>query len=335
MKRERVYFYNLDGIRFIAALMVFFSHGVRQVLESASNENYYIKKTLSVLMNGGVGVTIFFVLSGFLITYLLIFEYHFKDRINLFKFYLRRILRIWPLYYMVLIFSFLIYPSLKLLFNLPGTLNSNIYYHLFFLSNFDVINMHNTGISQTEASQTISWSVSIEEQFYLFWPLIFLLPKKIWGLLILTIIVLSFYFRMLHVDEPTIIYYHTLSVIGDLGVGALIAYLISSNDRIRSTFENTTFYFQLLLIIIAILLLFFTEEISNTNWIRHLQRDLLSITFGLFIASQAFTKNLSLLTLSKYKYMTNWGKITYGIYLIHPIAILLLHVVYRRILRNR
>ncbi len=111
--KKRVYFKNLDAIRFYAALMVFFQHTFKAVFDYLPDGWLVFRKTIGFFFNGGLGVSIFFVLSGFLITYLIIEEHNFSGKINVKKFYIRRFLRIWPLYFSVVIFSFIIYPGLK------------------------------------------------------------------------------------------------------------------------------------------------------------------------------------------------------------------------------
>jgi len=98
MNNDKVYFKNLDSIRFIAALIVFLGHAIYPSYKFLPIENTYIEKFLLTISDGGTGVSIFFVLSGFLITYLLISEHEIKSTISLKKFYIRRFLRTWPLW---------------------------------------------------------------------------------------------------------------------------------------------------------------------------------------------------------------------------------------------
>ena len=103
---EKIYFKGLNGIRAIAALAVVFSH-TTGMLSMFGLSKFIFGKTIdgtSVSTSlAGFGVTIFFALSGFLITYLLLQEKKNNAIINLKHFYLRRVLRIWPLYYSYII----------------------------------------------------------------------------------------------------------------------------------------------------------------------------------------------------------------------------------------
>src|SRR5271154_1425495 len=141
MPGHKLFFKNLDSIRFIAALMVYLQHGMSQSYLYLDIKGTVWGKLLMTISSGGTGVSIFFVLSGFLITYLLIAEDETKGVISVKNFYIRRVLRIWPLFFAVIFFSFFLYPQLKALFDLNSPSGANFLYHVTFLSNFDVMNI--------------------------------------------------------------------------------------------------------------------------------------------------------------------------------------------------
>ena len=141
---------GIDGIRAIAAFLVVFYHYGFQWCP------------------GGLGVLVFFVLSGFLITWLLLKEESRFGKISLKLFYIRRSLRIFPAFYA---FWFLWIGTLVLLskkFNVPQAITSFFYVNNYYQA---IYGDPNTGLSHT-------WSLGIEEQFYLVWPLVFLLLKR-------------------------------------------------------------------------------------------------------------------------------------------------------------
>src|ERR1051326_2201548 len=109
-EKSKVYFPGLHGLRFFAAMMVVFSH-VELMKEYHGFANVY-DSSQAVYESGRLGVTLFFVLSGFLISYLLLVEKKVSGTVSIRKFYSRRILRIWPLYYLLILITFLIVPRL-------------------------------------------------------------------------------------------------------------------------------------------------------------------------------------------------------------------------------
>jgi len=327
MGNKTIYFKNLDTIRFIAALMVFLGHAVSPSYQYLPIKNSIWEKLLFAISNGGTGVSIFFVLSGFLITYLLINEYEFANKISLRNFYIRRILRIWPLYFLIIVFSFVIYPTMKSLIGLNNPIGSNMLYHLVFLSNFDVINIEKNCFGSDAMSQNITWSVSIEEQFYLFWPLIFVLfPRKLWLYLIVFVILASLLFRVLNSNDEIILYFHTFSVLLDLGIGGLLAFLIKSNEKIKRFFEGSGTFVHISFFMISFILIFWSDFLFSFNYGSAVGRFFISTSFALIISAQAMTKMESKLSLSNVTIASNLGKYTYGIYLIHPIAMTLVDV---------
>src|SRR5262249_9751887 len=97
-------------LRFFAAMSVVFFHlGITEIY-GKSRKNFFLSW---IFLDGGDAVTLFFVLSGFLITYLLLAELKKLGTIQVRKFYVRRILRIWPLYYFMVIMGFTFFPWLQ------------------------------------------------------------------------------------------------------------------------------------------------------------------------------------------------------------------------------
>lgn len=330
MSNDKLYFKNLDSIRFIAALMVYLAHGVAPTFYYLPIKDTFLEKLLNTISSGTMGVSIFFVLSGFLITYILISEYELNLKISIKNFYIRRILRIWPLYFLVVTFSFLIYPFLKSLMGINNPLGSNIYYHLTFLSNFDVINISKFCSGTDAMSQNITWSVSIEEQFYLFWPLIFVfIPKRFWIYSVLIVIAGSLLFRLINYNDAFVLHFHSLSVLLDLGIGGFMAYLIKVYCKFRRFFENISTIGHLFLFIFSFCLALWCTSIFSFKYGDAIGRFFISISFALIISAQAISKKESKLNLRNLSFANKWGKYTYGIYLIHPIAITIVDVLFR------
>ena len=107
---SKLYFKNLHGFRFFAAALVILSH-IELFKKRAGLANLW--DTPFFFEAGSAGVDFFFVLSGFLITSLLLKEMDETGKVDLKKFYLRRVLRIWPLYYLVLLLCYFVIPEIQ------------------------------------------------------------------------------------------------------------------------------------------------------------------------------------------------------------------------------
>lgn len=164
--QDRVYFPGLNGIRFIAAYAVIIHH-VEQTKYWANLPNVWGTNVVIDSL-GHRGVALFFTLSGFLITYLLMAEIKKTQTVNVYKFYVRRSLRIWPLYYFITLFTFFVLPHVVTLPGISGDLSTGFYVKLFlYLILIPNIarQMYPSVLGSNQA-----WSVGIEEQFYAFWP---------------------------------------------------------------------------------------------------------------------------------------------------------------------
>ncbi|MDG1475769.1 MAG: acyltransferase, partial [Vicingaceae bacterium] len=163
MRKNTTKIAGLDSLRFFAFLSIFIFHSTE------------------LLPKGYLGVDFFFVLSSFLLTYLVFIELQQTNSFSRKKFFIRRSLRIFPLYFLVVIFSLIILP---LLTNTNITLPNNKYLYWLFLSNYD--------FSDSIFALKFLWSIAVEEQFYLIFILFgFLFRKHFWvfiGILISTYI---------------------------------------------------------------------------------------------------------------------------------------------------
>ena len=316
---KKLYFENLDGLRFLCFLSVFFYHSFYTQYDSILYSPWYqfIKK--DVFGNGNLGVNFFFVLSGFLITFLLLEEKKMNGQINLKNFWIRRILRIWPLYFICVFFGFFIFPILKSAFGQTPNETASIWYYLTFINNFDMINK---GLPDASILGAL-WSVAIEEQFYLIWPIIlFLLPIKQHYIAFSIIILSSLIFRAFN-DNVFIQEIHTLSCIGDMAIGAFGAWLIQTNNNFKSTFVNLPRN-KIFFIYLAFALFYFFRLylLHSINLIRVFERSIIAVIILFIILEQTYS-NKSFFKLSNFKTLSKLGTISYGLYCLHFVSILI------------
>jgi peptidoglycan/LPS O-acetylase OafA/YrhL len=167
---NRIFFPGLYGIRTLAALSVVLNH-----IEFYKNQ-FRIPKQDFVLttfaLKGSDAITLFFVLSGFLITYLLLAEWQRTETISVRKFYMRRFLRIWPLYYLLIFVGFVLIPVIVHLIGWQGYYTPiypdfwpQLWPYLLFVPNIAGFVGANLVVGLEQM-----WTIGIEEQFYLIWP---------------------------------------------------------------------------------------------------------------------------------------------------------------------
>jgi peptidoglycan/LPS O-acetylase OafA/YrhL len=324
---------NLESLRFLAFLVVFINHIVACLGHKTNNTMVNTIKT-DYLLNGDLGVNFFFVLSGFLITYLLLEEKKRNDKINIPNFYFRRVLRIWPLYFLVLIIGLGIIP--KWMNDLPNgfpiltdTSVLNKQWYVFFLGNFDYVK---NGISN--AIVGILWSVSIEEQFYLIWPLLLsVIPMKHLTKVLILLILCSTAYRLFGSSGRTLnlmLKYHTFSCLSDLCIGALFANAAFKTDY--HVFKNMNRYLIFFFYAIGITLLIFRTSIYKleisyqpqhpTHYLKAVMPVFYSLFFAFIIVEQVFSKN-SLFKIGVIPLLPALGKISYGLYCFHMICMLI------------
>ena len=170
---KKIYLKGLNSYRAIAALIVIVGH--TEMFKQEYGFENFLNLDFFKFTGQHTAVILFFALSGFLITILLLKEREDCNRINLKKFYLRRIFRVWPLFYLVLILSLI-------LLNYSPSISTTVLCFTIFPNV-----AHALKIGWTASPQV--WSIGVEEQFYLGWPWLFKIKKHL-----LTVFVFLFFF---------------------------------------------------------------------------------------------------------------------------------------------
>lgn len=321
------WFYNFDGLRFFAALLVVITHS-----ESLKKDfNLPSLYQTSFFTNAGpIAVTFFFVLSGFLIAWLLMQEQLLqateKRKIRLQAFYTKRILRIWPLYYTVVLLTFFVFPHIALL-QYPGFGKS------FLTENFNAFELYVSflpNLSYHEYGNVLYlgqvWSLGVEEFFYLFFPLglYFLSPGNNLKFFIvlaagsIAITVASkFWCSINDINLPLPCIYISRYRIYAFASGALSAYGYMHLHNKHIIYKNM----QLVKIITQALLIVTAAVLLSGITFSSLTHPVYAFVFAvlLLLLTVSNTKIASL----NHRYIIYLGKISYGIYMLHPLAIII------------
>jgi peptidoglycan/LPS O-acetylase OafA/YrhL len=301
---------GLNGLRAIAAMGVVVSHitlglgyfGLNPGLFGKDKEGQPIG-----LLLAGFGVSIFFALSGFLITYLLLREKEVAP-INIRKFYIRRALRIWPLYYLYLIICLLVAWWTSAPYN-----HTSILFYVFLSANIPFL------LGQMVPFVGHYWSLGVEEQFYLFWPWVVKVKNnRLLQLAIgacLGLIGLKLAARIFNIHVGTVNLYDIVHVtrfhcmlIG--GIGAMLYY---KGYRLFIAF-CTNIAVQViswLVILLVVINKFHTASIIDN--------EIISCVTVFLILGQVTGRN-RIINLNN-RVCNFLGKISYGLYVIHPIII--------------
>lgn len=303
------HFHTFDALRFFSFLLVFLLH-------LPKTDNPYID---FFLKSGGIGVSFFFVLSGFLITYILLYEKKKTNSISLKNFFARRILRIWPLFYAMIFFAFISQYGLDV-FNIPHThegYTPNWIASIFFAENYK---MMQTGSFPDGAPLRVMWSLCIEEHFYVLWGIaLYLTPSNKTPYLILTSIVVAnltrfiyTYFNIAHID--------VFSHFDYFAYGAIPAYLFMSGKKHMRQVEKIPLYVKYLVFLITLISVFVIPSL-HFYFLDYLSPSILGILFSLTIL---FTLGNNSIHIKDDWWFSKLGKYTYGLYLFHTIIILFL-----------
>lgn len=295
--KDKIFLPGLNGIRAIAALSVILAHA-EKFTASINTKNYFGNF-------GGYGVTIFFTLSGFLITYLMLKEIEKETFVDIKKFYIRRILRIWPLYFF---YFFIVLIIMKF------QVSYNILYYVFFIPNVPFGIQLATGSLATIPLLLPYWSIGVEEQFYLIWPWIIKFSKNIKRTLILFCVgyfLLKVALTIVHapIVLQAILYNTRFSC---LSLGAIGAYLFYEKNNYILMLNNKWIELSSW----AILALFFTDYIRIFSIINH---EIISVLSVIIIFNQINNPN-PLISLEN-KIFDYLGKISFGLYVYNLIAI--------------
>ncbi|MCW5314774.1 acyltransferase family protein [Nostoc sp. KVJ3] len=302
---SKFYIPSLDGLRTVAFLIVFLAH----------------TQVAKLMFLGKFGVTIFFFLSGYLITTNLRREYDRYQTIDFKLFYTRRILRIWPSFYLVLFLG----TGLTLLGFIHGKINLSAflsqclhYYNYYYI-------FYPNGITPGSG---VYWSLAVEEHFYLLFPLLYVALRKlrvtrrrqmliIWGLCLVVLV-----WRCLQVyafgTSTDSMHYATDTRADSILFGCALA--VNNNPMLDEQHYSKKIW-NYFLLPIGIILLIFSFLYRSPEFQKTFCYTIQGIgLYPIFITAIRFP-NSGLFSLLNLKWMRFLGALSYSLYLVHHIVI--------------
>ena len=313
------YFPVLDCLRFLASMCVFLAHSV--VFFQPPGARLYFGNFIEDA--GYFGVVFFYTLSGFLITYLLMKEKKSTGTIAIKNFYMRRALRIWPLYYGIVFLSFFVFPYL-----IPGhsagamgNWKGSFLLYLLFLPNIAVF----TGFSPDTCFHT--YTIGYEEQFYIFWPLVIRKAGRYFGYGLAGLFFLPLILEVIHLwiiahglpVAPRIAYLirSVLSFINYSNMPAFIAggmaafLYLEGREKLLKVVGKKIWGYLLTAVILGLMYFTIPGRLGYVNGV--------SVIFA-FLILHAALSNAGGGRISSV--LARGGKISYGIYIYHPVVLI-------------
>jgi len=319
--QNRVYLPGLNALRFFAAFLVIIAHVELLKGHVGYVDNIAIMERFNL---GGLGVYFFFVLSGFLITFLLIHEKDKTGSINIKAFYIRRLLRIWPLYYLITFLAFFILPNIEFLHVtwLQQFFEENYSLNLLFF----ILMLPNLALAMFSAVPHAGhlWSIGVEEQFYLLWPvlfnkaknlkkLLFLVLGFILGLKVLVIVLLKF--GIVDLSENFIVFkeFLAMSKFECMAIGGFGAYWVKMDVKSVLNIIYHPVSFIMSLALLPFMNYFCPESLQDAIHLPY------SVAFVIIILNiSCNSKSIIKLENRIFNFL---GKISYGIYMYHMIVV--------------
>jgi peptidoglycan/LPS O-acetylase OafA/YrhL len=287
---------QLDAVRGIAVLIVL-----------AHNLHGFSSAPMSLVTSyGWMGVDLFFVLSGFLITGILLdsksSEHYFRN------FYARRCLRIWPLYYSVLILMFVVLPLVRPQDTVELFERSSPWWsYPLFLQNFLV-----AAPALAVGPLGVSWSLAVEELFYLVWPFfVRIVSTERLQVIAWAVLLASPWLRLYFLTRDWIIYSNPFCRLDGMMAGALLAIAVRKSGFAPARVLKAAWMVFLVAVPLAV-----TTAAYGLLWLAFSMAVLASAAFvflALFSASRWFRGFLT------NRFLGFTGTISYGLYMLHKI----------------
>jgi len=300
--QNRSYYPALDGLRGLASLLVVVYHNFGFI-------NHYF-------FFGWIGLDIFFVLSGFLITDILLTTIGHPHYLK--NFYVRRMLRVFPLYYAALIVFLLLLPRFSGMRPFFSYYVENQAFLWVYLQNWLYVF---EPPPQFQTTLNHLWSLAVEEQFYLLWPLLILLIKKpkylllFIGALLVLVIALRYQAWTSHLEKMSYYNLYTFTRIDGICIGCMIAILQRINPRFLANYTG--------LIVLAFagfnfLFFFFNRENDFTfPYLAIVGYSTISMLFGLLVYDIVHKRTRVFITVFGNRILQFLGRVSYGCYIVH------------------
>lgn len=295
--RNQIYFHEIDSLRFLAFLIVFLGHAWLPITAAFSQLAWF-------------GVELFFLISGFLLTRILYEEYKESKSINLKFYFIRRILRIWPLYFsFIILLFFLSVKIFRISYSFERLLGN-----IFFVDNIFTV----SGWTNTNSGSGHLWTISVEEQYYFILPFLALwLFRKTKGqktfFFIAAFLLLLIGKSLAVILKAKYPFVHVLPLSADSFLMGILIGTFYNNQTLSHQRNHLLLCLGIILLFIVLLL----PSKNITGFHLLLIYPLQAIGFAFILICVLTGRDYPLNKLLRNKALVYLGKISFGLYIFH------------------
>jgi peptidoglycan/LPS O-acetylase OafA/YrhL len=324
MKRliKKSHFDNVNAMRFLAFLAIFSAHAIITYNQQIKVTTLYSDLRQFTANINDAAYSLLFILTGFLNTWSIFEERFIYKKMNVLRFYMRRVFSVLPLYFVAFILGNYIAPFLAGSVNMPSWEKITEWQYLVFIFNFGYEETWNPLLGFTGNM----WSIAVSIQFLIVWPFLMDFFRRnetiMFGLLILVFAG----FTWITGGDPAF-QFNTLNFIPEFVVGGIVAYIsffkYPSYNRLKENTRRTIGATYLVFIVFMVLRVKILNQFAEIpQFVLHFaEKILVAGTLGYFLFEQNFNSN-SVLKMAKLKFMTFPGKIAQSLYTYMPLGIL-------------
>lgn len=301
---------------------------------------HYFKNVI-VFSFGWSGVDLFFVLSGFLISSRIIPFINSKNFLS--NFYINRALRIFPLYYSFLIIFFSIW---FILISFNYFKNYTFYAHnwwtffLFFQNWAYIIDLMKNNTADFFIMHF--WSLAVEEQFYLFFPLCVIALKRVQSIFVCSIalvvailLIRSIYFlSVISVYKYAFTYWNTFFRLDSFLIGVILYCVIKLQKNTTSFLQYFRIVFILLTLTLCVVFYLNHGATKTNSFFPTIGYTLIAIIYSYFIYFSLFSENIICNRLMKNYWLVFIGKISFGLYIFHVPIFFICEIIFNKLSLN-
>ena len=312
MKIRKLFFKDLSGLRFIGMIGIFV-YIITYILTVQKTSELSREYLLTAAALKNISISIFFIISSFLLSAHALREYKYTSDFSLSKFYIRRMLRIFPTLIVALLFYFLIHPYIVELLNLTALPEGNAFYVLLsFPRSYQQVT------SEIFIYLFFIYGIFVVLQFYFLWGIILKYSKKYFNTISILLVVIGIVFKIFGNTNDFAGYLYLPFYFYEIGIGALTASLVRREATIINTFKTMSGSTIAAIYILGLSALVLTYLFTNSFGLNLFVKLFNCALVGFFIIEQTYSKH-SPLKLRNSQFMIQMGNISYSFIMFAPI----------------